>query len=127
MFSKILHPNALFAGVLFSVALLYLVRKREMKERYVIFWFAAAVGVLALLVSERLLYFMVAFVGAEVPSAAILFYGLAAMILLNIHYSIKISKLERLTTELVQEVGIIRSTPAGPAAHNAGTDESTAG
>lgn len=107
MYSKILSLNTVLVGFFFVVVLLYLIRKREMKERYIMFWFGVAVGVMLLLVSEKVLYFLVAFVGAQTPSSAILFFAVAALLLLNVHYSAKISRLENLTTHLVQEMGIL--------------------
>lgn len=109
MISSVLKVNIFFIGLPFAALLLYLIRKKEMKEGYIIFWFSVSIGILLLTVSERFLYFLVSLVGAKVPASAILFLALIALFVLNVHYSIKISKIEKVSIQLLQDMGIMEN------------------
>jgi hypothetical protein len=109
MILGVLKINVIFISLLFVGGLLYLIRKKEMKEGYIIFWFFISVGILLLMVSEKFLYALVSLVGAATPSVAILFFALVTLFYLNVHYSIKISKLEKVTIQLIQNMGIMEN------------------
>lgn len=109
MIAGILKVNVILISLLFVGGLLYLIRKKEMKERYIIFWFFVSIGILLLMVSEKFLYTLVSLVGAETPSVAILFFALVTLFYLNVHYSIKITKLEKVAIQLIQNMGIMEN------------------
>lgn len=109
MILGVLKINVIFISLLFVGGLFYLIRKKEMKEGYIIFWFVISVGILLLMVSEKFLYSLVSLVGAATPSVAILFFALVTLFYLNVHYSIKISKLEKVSIRLIQNMGIMEN------------------
>jgi len=103
----IIQIKVFFLCLLFVSVMLYLIREKEMKEGYIIFWFLVSLTILGLMVSGRFLYFVVSLVGAQTPSSAIFFFALIVLLFLNIHYSIKITKLEKTCTHLIQNIAIM--------------------
>jgi hypothetical protein len=91
-------------GVLLIV--LELVRRRKLKEEYSVLWVVTALVVLVLAIWYDLLTSITSLVGAAAPASAIFFFGLLFFLVLMLHFSVRISTLERRLTELIQDVGI---------------------
>jgi hypothetical protein len=84
-----------------------LVRRRKLKEEYSLLW--VVISVLTLLVSIwfSLLRGVTDFIGAISPVSTLFFFGLLFCLVLLLHFSVRISALERRLTTLVQEVGLM--------------------
>jgi hypothetical protein len=97
-----------------------LVRRRRLKEEYSLLWIVTAVVLLVLSLWYGLLLDITDLVGAVLPSSTLFFFGLVFVILLLLHFSVRISLLERRITSLVQELGLLtverETTRAGPPA-----------
>ena len=91
-------------GVLLIV--LDLVRRRKLKEEYSVLWVVTALVVLVLAIWYDLLTSITSLVGATAPASTIFFFGLLFFLVLMLHFSVRISTLERRLTELIQDVGI---------------------
>jgi hypothetical protein len=91
-------------GVLLIV--LDLVRRRKLKEEYSVLWVVTAIVVLVLAIWYDLLTSITSLVGATAPASTIFFFGLLFFLVLMLHFSVRISTLERRLTELIQDVGI---------------------
>jgi hypothetical protein len=83
-----------------------LVRRRKLKEEYSVLWVVTALVVLVLAIWYDLLTSITRLVGATAPASTIFFFGLLFFLVLMLHFSVRISKLERRLTELIQDVGI---------------------
>lgn len=97
-------------GVLLLV--LELVRRRKLKEEYSVLWVGTALIVLVLAVWYGLLNSITKLIGAAAPASTIFFFGLLFFLVLMLHFSVRISTLERRLTALIQEVGV--NTVEGP-------------
>ena len=91
-------------GVLLLV--LELVRRRKLKEEYSVLWVVIALIVLVLAVWYGLLNSITKLIGASAPASTIFFFGLLFFLVLMLHFSVRISQLERRLTEVIQEVGV---------------------
>jgi hypothetical protein len=92
-------------AILFLV--LELVRRRKLKEEYSVLWVVTAFVLLLLSVWYGLLDRITRLIGAAVPASTLFFFGLVFVIALLLHFSVRISSIERRMTALIQEIGIM--------------------
>jgi hypothetical protein len=84
-----------------------LVRRRKLKEEYSVLWVFTAVATLLVSVWFSLLQNVTDAIGAISPASTLFFFGLLFCLVLLLHFSVRISSLERRLTSLVQEVGLM--------------------
>jgi len=92
-------------GILLMVV--ELVRRRKLKEEYSVLWVITAVLTLLVSVWFAALQGVTDAIGAISPASTLFFFGLLFCIILLLHFSVRISSLERRLTSLVQEVGLM--------------------
>jgi hypothetical protein len=104
------------AGSLFILGLIVeLVRRRQLKEEYSLLWIVTAVLLLVFALWYELLLKVTELVGAVLPSTPLFFFGLVFVLLMLLHFSVRVSTLERRITALTQEIGLLSvSSPASP-------------
>ena len=104
------------AGSLFVLGLIIeLVRRRQLKEEYSLLWILTAVVLLVFALWYELLLKVTDLIGAVLPSSTLFFFGLVFVLLMLLHFSVRVSMLERRITALVQEIGLITiSRPSSP-------------
>jgi hypothetical protein len=84
-----------------------LVRRRKLKEEYSVLWVITAVLTLVVSIWFSLLQGVTTAIGAISPVSTLFFFGLLFCIVLLLHFSVRVSALERRLTTLVQEVGLM--------------------
>ena len=87
-----------------------LVRRRKLKEEYSVLWVVTAFVVLVMSIWYGLLNGLTHLIGAVAPASTLLFFGLLFVLILLLHFSVRISMLERRLTKLVQEIGLMSAT-----------------
>jgi hypothetical protein len=106
-----MDPRTRIVTVAASVGLLVfvieLVRRRRLKEEYSVLWTITAVTLLVLALWFDLLLDITHLIGAVLPSSTLFFFGLLFGLLMLLHFSVRISHLERSLTALVQELGLM--------------------
>jgi hypothetical protein len=103
------------AGSLVLLALIIeLVRRRQLREEYSVLWVVTGVVMLVLSLWYGLLLKITALVGAVLPSSTLFFFGLMFALVMLLHFSVRVSLLERRITALVQEVGLLTANPRIP-------------
>lgn len=103
---------AIVSSIAIFVVVIDLVRRRKLKEEYSILWIGVSVVLLTLALWYGLLLEITQLVGAVLPSSTLFFFGLAFAMLVLLHFSVRISALERRVTLLVQELGLLSVDPA---------------
>jgi hypothetical protein len=98
---------AIAASVLMFVVVIELVRRRRLKEEYSLLWIVTSVSLLILASWYGLLLEITKLIGAVLPSSTLFFFGLVFALLVLLHFSVRISALERRVTLLVQEIGLL--------------------
>jgi hypothetical protein len=101
---RILTIGGAFAILLMVIEL---VRRRKLKEEYSVLWVFTAAFVLLVSIWYSLLSKFTDAIGAISPASTLFFFGLLFCLVLLLHFSVRISSLERRLTALVQEVGIM--------------------
>ena len=101
-----------------------LVRRRKLKEEYSVLWVFTAVFILLVSVWFSLLAKVTSAIGAISPASTLFFFGLLFSLVLLLHFSVRISSLERRLTALVQEVGLLSvEEPDGESLEDRHVDE----
>jgi hypothetical protein len=85
-----------------------LVRRRRLKEEYSVLWVTTALVILVLAVWYEPLPRITKAIGGVADSSTLFFFGLVFAFLMLLHFSVRISALERQLTALVQEIGLLR-------------------
>lgn len=98
---------AIFGSIALLICVIELVRRRRMKEEYSVLWTLTAVTLLAMAIVPDLLSTFTTAIGAVLASSTLFFTGLIFALLMLLHFSVRISGLERSLTALVQELGLM--------------------
>lgn len=108
---RILTVGAALVVLLF---VLELVRRRRLKEEYSVLWIVIAILLLVFAVWFDLLNQVTHLIGAAAPTSTLFFFGLLFVVLVLLHFSVRISELERRFTALVQEMALMALESKGP-------------
>jgi len=113
-----MDPKTRVVAVAGALAMLFivieLVRRRRLKEEYSVLWVLTSLVLLVLAVWYDLLLNITSAIGAVLPTSTLFFFGLIFALLMLLHFSVRVSALERRVTMLVQEVGLMNVTAAEP-------------
>jgi hypothetical protein len=91
-----------------------LVRRRRLKEEYSVLWIVTALVLILLAAWNGLLNQASHLIGAASSQNTLFFFGLMFVVLMLLHFSVRISAMERRITSLVQELGLLTLKPAEP-------------
>jgi hypothetical protein len=83
------------------------VRRRRLKEEYSVLWVITALVLLVLASWYELLQEITDAIGGVADSSTLFFFGLLFAFLMLLHFSVRVSALERRLTALVQEIGLL--------------------
>lgn len=86
-----------------------LVRKKRLREEYSWLWLITGFVMIVLSLWYDLLIFISNFVGIVIPASTIFLAGLIFLMLISLHYSIKISRLTDQVKDLSQQISILSS------------------
>ena len=117
MISTNLRIIAIAGSLALLIFIIELVRRRHLKEEYTVLWVTTALAVLLLAVWEGLLRHLAHFIGAMSEASALYFFGMIFAVFLLLHFSVRISKLERRVVVLLQEIALFGERDGRPAAH----------
>lgn len=104
--------TAVVGSVLLLALVIELVRRRRLKEEYSLLWIVTALGLLVLSNWYGLLISVTETIGAVLPSSTLFFFGLMFALVMLLHFSVRVSLLERQITLLVQEIGLLSFEPS---------------
>ena len=92
----------------FLVAYVFeLVRRKHLSEEYSMGWLITGTLMLILSVSEGVLKWVSGLVGATLFTSTLFFFGLLFLMVICLHFSIRISALTKQVRTLTQHVGIL--------------------
>jgi hypothetical protein len=105
---------AVAGAVAILIAVIELVRRRKLKEEYSLLWVVTAALLVVLASWSGLLARLTSLIGGTLPSSTLFFFGLAFVLILILHFSVRISVLERRVTALVQEIAMLALSSQQP-------------
>lgn len=100
---------AIVASISLAATVLWLVRRRSLREEHTIIWIAIAVGISAVSLVPGLLHFITRAIGAWTPSSTLFFLGEACLVLLCLNFAVQLSRAGLRIKSLGQEVAILRT------------------
>jgi hypothetical protein len=106
MISTNLRIVAIAGSVALLVFVVELVRRRRLKEEYSVLWVATALALLLLATWGGLLHDLAHFIGANSQASTLYFFGILFIVSLLLHFSVRVSNLERRVVVLLQEIAL---------------------
>lgn len=103
------HLLALIAGATIIAAMVELLRRQRLKERYTVLWFAAGIGVAVLALFPGLLDIAADALGVKSGPHLLFLLAVSALGLVCIHLSVEVSRLEERTRTLAEELALLRA------------------
>ena len=100
---------AILICIFLVVYVFELVRRRHLSEEYSMGWLVTGSLMLILSISEDLLIWISSLVGATLFTSTLFFFGLIFLVIICLHFSIRISALTNQVRTLTQHMGILHS------------------
>jgi hypothetical protein len=102
--------NLRIIGIVGSLGLLLfileMVRRRQLKEEYTVLWVLTGLVLLLLAAWEGLLRDVRNLIGASSEASTLYFFGLLFVVALVLHFSVRVSRLERRVIAMMQEIAL---------------------
>ena len=99
----------LLVSTAFLLAVLHLVRRGRLREEYTPIWIVVALGIMILSVWFEGLRAITHAVGAWAPSSTLFFFGELFLLVLCLHYAVRLSSLTLHVKLLAQEIALLRT------------------
>lgn len=107
MISTNLRIIAIAGSVALLLLIVELVRRRKLKEEYSVLWVLTTLLLLLLAAWGGLLRDLTHAIGAISQASTLYFFGLLFVIFLLLHFSVRVSNLERRVIVLLQEIALM--------------------
>ena len=102
------RPFAILTALVLTALIVYLIRKRKLREEYALLWLIVGAGVIALAVWYGALLRLTRLIGAVAPTTTLFIFAILFLLVLAIHFSISHSRLSDQIKDLTQELAMIR-------------------
>jgi len=98
---------AIIISLAILVIIVELVRQRKLREEYSWLWILTGFTIIILSLWYDLLVFFTHLIGAVLPTTTLFIFGLLFLVLISLHFSVKISKLSNQVKDLAQNLAIL--------------------
>lgn len=113
-------------GLVFLAVIFELVRRRQLREKYAMLWLAIGLIVVPLGFFPRTLDRLSGTLGVASGASLVLFLGLTVLLLVCIHLSWEVSRLEEETRSLAEDLALLRTSMRDPLPSGRGGEEPVA-
>ena len=100
---------AVIAGLSIFIVIIYLVKKRKLREEYSLIWLLTGFGILLLVLWYDLLLVITSLIGAATVTTTLFIFGILFLMIIALHFAIKISSLSDQVKNLAQQVSILEA------------------
>jgi hypothetical protein len=100
---------ALIVGIVILAVIVEMVRRRRLGEEYSFLWLLIGAGIVVLVLWQGFLKWLTHLIGAVAPTTTIFIFGIVILVLINLHFSVKISKLSRQVKDLTQQIALLKT------------------
>ena len=110
------------------IVILELLRRRQLREKYAVLWLGTIVVILPVAIYPRMVDGLARQLGIASGASLVLFLGLVFLLIVCIHLSWEVSRLEEETRTLAEQIALVRADlgPGQPRA-GGGSDELAGG
>lgn len=91
------------------VVILELLRRRQLREKYAILWLAVIVAIVPIAIFPSALDSVATKIGVASGASLILFLGVVFLLVVSIHLSWEVSRLEEETRTLAEDAALLRT------------------
>ncbi len=103
-----IHLIALVAGAISCSVMFELLRRRQLKEKYAVLWLVVGVSMVVLAVFPGLLDLTARLLGVQSGPNLLMFVAALVLLLVCVHLSWEVSRLEDKSRALAEEIGLLR-------------------
>jgi len=100
---------AIIISIAILVVIIELVRRRKLREEYSFLWLVIGSLTFVLATWYGLLKAITKLIGAGFTTSTLFFFAIVFLMLMNLHFSIKISELTEKVKTLAQEIALMRA------------------
>ena len=100
---------AIITGACILIVIVYLVKKGKLKEEYSWLWLLTGVMIMVLVLWYDLLLFITDLIGAVTATTTLFIFGIIFLMLIALHFAIKISSLSDQVKNLAQQVSLLEA------------------
>lgn len=105
---KAAYVLGLIGSLTTLIVLFEMLRRHHLREKYAVLWAVVAVFALVVAVFPRLLFWAADAVGVEVPANLLFFLASMLLLMVSIHHSYEMGRLEERSRTLAEEVALLR-------------------
>ncbi len=106
-----IHPNTRILSIVACLAVLiwvlYLVRGKKLKEEYSLLWLFAAATIFLLSLFPGILKMLMVLAGIKSFGSTLLLFGMGFILIIILHYAVKISRLEEDRVRMAQNLALL--------------------
>ncbi|OGW44364.1 MAG: hypothetical protein A2Y66_07270 [Nitrospirae bacterium RBG_13_41_22] len=99
---------ALSIGIGIFVMILEMVRRKRLEEEYSFLWLIIGIGIVVLVLWQGLLEWLTHLIGAVAQTTTIFIFGFVILVLINLHFTVKLTEFSRQVKELTQQIALLR-------------------
>ena len=110
---------ALLVALLLLVVIIDLIRRRKLREEFGILWLAVGVGVAVLAAWYDLQLWLTHIIGAVSSSTTVFLVAFVFIALMNLHFSVRMSRMADQIKKLAQTVAIMEAEHKGKSGSDA--------
>jgi hypothetical protein len=99
---------ATLVSMVIVLAVLELIRRNRLKEKYSLLWLFSSLVLLWFSFSRKSLHFVAGYIGIQYPPSVFFLIGFLFLIIINIHFSTVISRLSDRNKTLAQEMALLK-------------------
>ena len=108
-----------FVGSVVTLVVLFeLLRRKHLREKYAITWVVVALTTLLVAAFPSILFWFSNLIGVAVPSNLLFFIASMVLLVISVHHSYELGRLEDRTRALAEEIALLRleleNTSEGP-------------
>lgn len=107
---------AIVGSACMVVTVLWLVRRRSLREEYTPIWLSVAFALFVVSVETDILHWITRVIGAWTPSSTIFFLGEVFLVVICLNFAVRLSRMSLQVKNLTQEVTLLRAQLDGDTA-----------
>jgi len=96
-------------GLVLVATIVELLRRRQLREKYALLWLGVGLLVIPLAIFPKLLDRPAEFIGAKSGVSLVLFLGIVFLLLMCVHLSWEVSRLEEETRTIAEDLALLRA------------------
>ena len=100
---------AVIASLSLLITIVYLVKKKKLREEYSLLWLLTGFVILLLVLWYDLLVMITELIGAVTPTTTLFIFGILFLMLIALHFAVRISNLSDQVKNLSQKISLLEA------------------